>query len=315
MGSLVILAGIDEAGYGPRLGPLVVAANAVAVPGRIDPRRPWPQWHLVDAGALRVADSKGIYSSSRGIASLERAVLSFAQLTSHEARDLEGFLRLWVMEGAGEALGLPWYSGRLELPCGCAVSEIHQASGSLRRCLLQEGVQYLGAWMCVVDEIRYNGILERLENKATLLFGRAALLMQELWRRFGDEGICLTVDRQGGRKFYGGLLDIAFPHAHMDVLLESDESSIYRLRQHQREMLVRFKVRADTEDTTVALSSMWAKYTRELFMELFNGYWLERAGGVARTAGYWEDGERFLAQLVASRAMTEREAARIRRIR
>jgi len=311
----LILAGIDEAGYGPRLGPLVVAASALRTSREIDAGGQWPQWRLRYCRAVKIADSKKLYSPHKGIGPLEKAVLSFAALVSSEAGRLRDFLERRALEGAREALGLPWYSGRCDIPSACDGEEVKRASASVKRCLDREGLEYLGSWICVVDAVRYNRIVERVGNKATLLFGRASILMRMLWREFGHEGVYLTVDRHGGRKFYGALMDIAFPHTGIDVLSESEDCSIYRLYDDGREMWVRFKVRADAADTTAALSSMWAKYTRELFMDLFNRYWLARARGVKKTAGYWGDGDRFLADLMESQVIDAGEAARFTRTR
>ena len=54
--------GIDEVGYGPKLGPLVVAAVCA--------RRPLKT-------GLRIADSKKVFSQARGVGTLEPAVLGF----------------------------------------------------------------------------------------------------------------------------------------------------------------------------------------------------------------------------------------------
>ena len=43
----------------------------------------------------------------------------------------------------------------------------------------------------------------------------------------------------------------------------------------------------------VALASMFAKYTREICMELFNEYWVEQLPGLKPTKGYPQDAARF----------------------
>jgi len=155
--------------------------------------------------------------------------------------------------------------------------------------------------------VRYNEIIRRVGNKATLLFGRASILMRALWEKYGRDGLYLTVDRHGGRKFYAGLLDMAFGRSQIDVLMESERESRYRLCGDEGEMFVRFVVGGEAVEPSTALASMYAKYTRELFMEVFNSYWRSRAQ-IKATAGYWVDGERFLAELVASGALSEAEA-------
>ncbi|MCD6404653.1 MAG: hypothetical protein J7M19_02380 [Planctomycetes bacterium] len=310
----MILAGIDEAGYGPLLGPLVVAVNAfrteasVGVP--VAPGRRWPVVPLADCGSLKVSDSKKAYSRAKGLGSLERTVLGFAMHKAGCPSDTGEFLSRWSIEGREEALSLPWYGWQgLGLPVVVSPGEIATSALEVSRALERGGIEYLGAALCVVDAVRYNAIVERIGNKATLLFGRTLILMHKLWREYGAEGVYLTVDRLGGRKRYGGFLDIAFPKAAIKVLWETPRESAYVLVGAGSEMFVRFVVGGEQADPAVALSSMWAKYTRELFMELFNGYWLSRAEGVKSTAGYWVDAQRFVGELVAAQAVTEAEAA------
>ncbi len=82
------LIGMDEAGYGPNLGPLVIAATAWKLDARYD-----ADLQVVDlyellhdvisrqprSDRLAIADSKQIYNRATGIAGLELGVLAAMQ--------------------------------------------------------------------------------------------------------------------------------------------------------------------------------------------------------------------------------------------
>src|SRR6266478_5270850 len=79
---MALLIGMDEAGYGPNLGPLVISATAWEVPG--DPRKIdlWEKFAgIVEQTApangehIQIADSKEVYTPARGLDNLETGVL------------------------------------------------------------------------------------------------------------------------------------------------------------------------------------------------------------------------------------------------
>jgi ribonuclease HII len=88
----VLTVGIDEVGYGPKLGPLVVVAAAARGPLR---------------APVRIADSKAVFSQARGVGALEPAVLGF--LRERSLRALVGRLGARLAEA-------PWYEGDVALP-------------------------------------------------------------------------------------------------------------------------------------------------------------------------------------------------------
>ena len=82
----MIICGVDEAGYGPTLGPLVMTACALRVPD--GPGGP-DVWEILADWVARspvrretrlvVADSKKMYSPATGLWRLEETVLAFLQ--------------------------------------------------------------------------------------------------------------------------------------------------------------------------------------------------------------------------------------------
>jgi ribonuclease HII len=62
-------------------------------------------------------------------------------------------------------------------------------------------------------------------------------------------------------------------------------------------MRISFMVDAEESHMPVALASMVSKYTRELLMDRLNAYFIRRIPGLKPTAGYAQDGKRFLEDL------------------
>jgi len=85
-----IIAGIDEAGYGPTLGPFVLSKVVMEIPDGY--HQETNIWHLLkDAvsekiqkrgNRIIVGDSKKLYQQKTGLKMLEEAVLSFVWHTN-----------------------------------------------------------------------------------------------------------------------------------------------------------------------------------------------------------------------------------------
>ena len=61
-----------------------------------------------------------------------------------------------------------------------------------------------------------------------------------------------------------------------------------------RERFEELSQAGESRHLLVALASLISKYVRELLMESFNAYWSREVPGLRPTAGYYQDGLRFL---------------------
>lgn len=330
--SLVIV-GIDEAGYGPLLGPLTVARSVFRVRDW-QPSQPAPDlWKLLASATCRKAsdkqgripfdDSKKLKrpnDSGDPLAHLLRGVLAMLALGDSSKRpttDLE------FLEAVGVVIEpQPWYDGT-PIPLPGYQNESRSAgvgidANTLASAMEQAGVELLDLRAIAIGERTFNHIVKREGNKSSttaLAIGEHCRHVWEQWGTHATEGgPRIVCDRQGGRADYTGLIHEWLPDVtdsikagsgHLHVLEQTDLRSRYRcaapcLKTGQiRQATLQFEVDSESTHLPIALASMTAKLTRELLMARFNRYWCKRAlaAGVELkpTAGYYQDAKRWLA--------------------
>ncbi|MBL8879790.1 MAG: hypothetical protein JNG88_11785 [Phycisphaerales bacterium] len=317
---MALLIGIDEAGYGPTLGPLVAASTVWRIPAADHNVDLWRllrscvarsaakgQWRIV------VGDSKQVYDRNKGIGTLERSVQAFLRCCGASCPDLTSLLA-WLGTDVSESWGeAPWYRDLSHAlphdPQSAASEAVFQR---LADTLAEVGASCVAMRASVVPEHHFNARLSQTNNKAAVLIEQILRLLDRGIRDAGDEPVFVTVDRLGGRDDYRKLLMTAFPDRDLHIVRMDDVVSEYRLapRQAGPDVCVRFQVEADNECLPVALASMAAKYVRELLMARFNAYWQVIAPGVRPTAGYYNDAQRFLQETSAIAAAARIEMQR-----
>ena len=112
---MAVVAGIDEAGYGPLLGPLVLTATVFSIPKSMIGQDLWnalsdsvSRRKAKRSGKIAVADSKKLYSRSEGLAALERTALSFMHLLDRPTAELRQLLKSLRSDCAGQMKEYPW---------------------------------------------------------------------------------------------------------------------------------------------------------------------------------------------------------------
>ncbi len=257
----MLYVGTDEAGYGPLLGPLIVAGSVFVSEGA--------RSRIAAAGA---EDSKVAYARG-GRGALARVLGRYWD----QCASLTDILAQHSVCGDPRA-AYPWY-GDVE------ASDLTpgRRSAAFRRLLVNP-----------VCESAFNRGCDAWGNKAGVLFAETMRVIRAALTRWPDQDADITCDKHGGRNRYAALLLVELGPTQLVAERESAALSSYRLQVGGRTVRIRFLPKADAGDAPVALASMAAKYVRELFMHGFNDYFTARVEGLKRTAGYYGDGRRFL---------------------
>lgn len=321
----MIYAGIDEAGYGPLLGPLCVGASAFRLGEATDFLTSPPDlWKVLASGVCRkpkdprrrvaVADSKKLKSGGKQpLVHLERGVLAF--LGGEPPRSDADFLGR-IGASCRASVGTPWHAQPLALPVALTEADVQIAGNLVVGAMAAAGCALDALTVSALEAPAFNALYGELGNKAyvnmSLVFD--ALRRVDLLR--GDQPAFVAIDRQGGRAHYTRELEAHVARgARIETLVESNERSAYHIvRAGEAPLVVVFEVGAEERHLPVALASMAAKYTRELSMRRLNAYFRARIPTLEPTAGYVEDGRRYLAEVkpvLTQESIPERDFVRM----
>lgn len=323
---MTLVIGVDEAGYGPNLGPLVIGLSAweVARGPLSSSSEPVSSgepavdlFGLLDRvvsagpcdGRLAVADSKALYKPGGGLETLERGVLAMLELMDvMPAVCWDSLVEVLAADCEGSRHGLPWHADgyNADVPRDTCRDALAKTVTRLRSELPEE-VALRAMRARLVYPAEFNAACQRHGSKGMAL----SCWTLELVRGVLDElvnapvpsphvpaPVYITCDKHGGRNSYAGLLVEHFPEWTLRVVTESRPRSAYLLERDGRQIRIEFRSKGESQ-LEAALASMVAKYLRELAMHAFNAYWQSHLSGLKPTAGYPMDAKRFKADIAA----------------
>jgi ribonuclease HII len=302
--------GIDEAGYGPNLGPFIMTSVACRVPDHCHPANLWDLLHPAvrrsedaDDGQLLIDDSKRVYTA-HGLAGLERGVFSvFGNPTrKSEIRKpkTENRIKLatlidWACPDDGDELRREvWYRGTQTLPIHLVSADLDPWAVRFAAACAAANVEDWRVRSVIVCPRRFNALLDEGGTKGHVLAHALMYLLR--WQRSnlpGEDDLVFCIDKHGGRNTYAAMIHHALADGIVLVERESMACSTYRVHSLERDVRLMFQPRADGEYFCVALASMASKYLREVLMLEFNRFWQEHKPDLKPTAGYPGDAARF----------------------
>lgn len=300
---MAYLIGTDEAGYGPNLGPLLVAVSVWRVPDERQEVCLYEQLsdlvtqQLKDVGRLAIADSKQLYRPPSSLVRLQHGVhLALSALdrlptTWHE---------LWrdAAPGAPRVMEhIPWYRDfdgeQLTDWTGESLTPWRQRwAASTQRAR----VELVELRAVAVFSHEMNAGIRALGSKGAVLSDVTLNLVADCVRRLPPAPVRVVCDKHGGRNQYAGLLQTRFDDRLVRVRCEGRSESVYELGTDSQPLEVTFRVGGESFLPS-ALASMLAKYLREQAMKAFNAFWCRQVPGLHPTAGYPVDAKRFKASI------------------
>ena len=304
---MAVIIGIDEAGYGPIMGPLVVSAAVFEVPDELLNQSLWGilrqsvcKHRSTSAGRIVINDSKKLYSTRGRYDCLQRSVLASLYTASAATRfpTLGRLLQKLDSDRPAELSEYPWYASAEDWPLRYDNDDIVTASAAFANDMSNHNIRLPAIWSHPLPAGEYNRLVEAVNNKASVLFSLICRLIHRGIKQYSRQNLQIVIDKQSGRSHYRQPLQRMFPDFSLKILKEVNTLSSYLLTgPNNTSIKIHFLQKGDQQQLPIALASMAGKYLRELFLEMLNDYFRKHCPEITPTAGYYTDGRRFLSDL------------------
>lgn len=289
--------GMDEAGYGPNLGPLVIVATrwqTPHTPSNCDFNTLLK--NIVDSSStcrgnkLHIADSKIVNKGKHGFQTLETsalALLGTLNITPKSVTELVNNLLERSKRDCSLFAEIPWFAEEINLPYAANAVVVNEFSREFSNQLKVSGLACLDIQAQIIPAALFNQLLTCQASKGVVLSSLAFELLGSIWEQ-NNLSTLVVGDKHGGRNRYDDYLAQIAGNQSIVALEESRQLSRYRIGRTE----FRFQTKGE-QHFPVAAASVIAKYIREVTMLQFNQFWLKSCPEVKPTKGYPMDAKRF----------------------
>jgi len=215
----IFLAGIDEAGLGPILGPLVVSATVWQFDLSDEESEKLPNiWKLFpklisnDTKSLDkiiITDSKKLHKPKKIKPIEETALTMISSLEKTSEKNLENisnFLKTITQKDILKQFDkYPWFANlKKNLPIEANFDKCFIRGKRLSKQFNEMKAKFVFAKSRIVPAGEFNQLIDEYQNKSVAHWSIIAELVNEIIGKFSP--LRIVIDKQGGRDFYADLL-------------------------------------------------------------------------------------------------------------
>ncbi len=289
--------GIDEVGYGPILGPLVISFVPAVTSFELDDFNNYLNQFLLKNDMINIKDSKLFFRGKNKHIKLELEILGFLSLFYNIFTSYRDFLRVFLRNKIIWEKVI-WLDPTLKIPFFSkteVATLILEKRSAYKKCFFSPHIRIYKPWLFQIEPYLFNKMLESYDTKSELITYSVCGWIRRFVEIFApDFELTFYIGKHGSRKFYHRHLSRFFDK--VEPIKEKESYSYYKvfLETMNLQCNLIFLTDAEKKSIIVALSSMVAKYFRELSMHCFNIFWQKYNRTLRPTSGYIPDALTFI---------------------